>query len=210
MRYLATVCLVASALQGAIIDRLAITVDQRVITEAQLDEEIRVTAFLNQEPVRRDADARRNAADRLIQQELVRRDMEVSRYPMPTQGEVDVLLADTKQQIGPDRFAAQLSQYTLTEDIVREHLRFQLMMLRFIDFRFRPDIQVSESDITAYYNQELEKWKSSHTGTPPSLEDSRASIEKAITNQRVDYAVSAWLEETRKQVRIIYLDKELE
>jgi hypothetical protein len=210
MRYLATVCLVASALQGAIIDRLAITVDQRVITEAQLDEEIRVTAFLNQEPVRRDADARRNAADRLIQQELVRRDMEVSRYPMPTQGEVDVLLADTKQQIRPDRFAAQLSQYNLTEDIVREHLRFQLMMLRFIDFRFRPDIQVSESDITAYYNQELEKWKSSHTGMPPSLEDSRASIEKAITNQRVDYAVSAWLEETRKQVRIIYLDKELE
>jgi hypothetical protein len=210
MRYLASVCLIATALQGAIIDRLAITVDQRVITEAQLDEEIRVTAFLNQEAIRRDADTRRNAADRLIEQELVRRDMEVSRYPMPTQSEVEVLLADTKQQIGPDRFPAQLSQYNLTEDILREHLRFQLMMLRFIDFRFRPDIQVSESDITAYYNQELEKWKSSHAGTPPSLEASRASIEKAITNQRVDYAVSAWLEETRKQVRIIYLDKELE
>jgi len=210
MRSLAWLFLAVSGLQGAIIDRLAITIDQRVITEAQLDEEIRVTAFLNQDPIRRDADTRRSAADRMIEQELVRRDMEVSRYPMPTQGEVDVLLADTEQQIGPDRFAAQLRQYDLTEDIVREHLRFQLMMLRFIDFRFRPDIQVSETDIADYYNQELEKWKLSHTGTPPSLEQSRASIEKAITNQKVDYAISAWLEETRKQVRIIYLDKELE
>lgn len=210
MRYLACLCLLASALHGEIIDRLAITIDQRVITEAQLDEEIRVTAFLNQEPISRDADTRRNAADRLIEQELVRRDMEVSRYPMPTQSEVDVLLADTKQQIGPARFASQLSQYNLTADTIREHLRFQLMMLRFIDFRFRPDIQVSETDIRDYYNQELEKWKASHTGAPPSLEESRAGIEKAITSQRIDYAVSAWLEETRKQVRIIYLDKELE
>jgi hypothetical protein len=210
MRYLALLCLVASGLGGEIIDRLAVTIDQRVVTEAQLDEEIRVTAFLNQEPIRRDADTRRNAADRLIEQELVRRDMEVSRYPMPTPAEVDVLLADTKQQIGSDRFAAQLAQYNLTEDTLREHLRFQLMMLRFIDFRFRPDIQISESDIADYYHQELEKWKASHTGTPPSLEQSRTSIEKAITSQRIDYAVSAWLEETRKQVRIIYLDKELE
>jgi hypothetical protein len=198
-----------SALPGEIVDRIAITIDQRVVTEAQLDEEIRVTAFLNQEPIRRDLDTRRNAADRLIEQELVRRDMDLSRYPMPTQSEVDTLLADTKQQIGADRFLTQLPQYGLTEDILREHLRFQLMMLRFIDFRFRPDIQISESDLKEYYAQQIEKWKASHTGTPPSLDQSRPAIQKALTDQRVDYALSAWLEETRKQVKIIYLDKEL-
>ena len=210
MRYAALLCLGVSALSGAIVDRLAIAIDQRVITEAQLDEEIRVTAFLNQEPIKHDADTRRNAADRLIQQELVRREIDLSRYPMPTQVEVDTLLADTKRQIGPDKFLSELTRYDLTEDIVREHLRFQLMMLRFIDFRFRPDIQVTEADVKQYYEGELVKWKVSHTGTPPSLEESRAAIERAITNQRVDYAVSAWLEETRKQVRIIYLDKELQ
>lgn len=209
MRFVVLVFVGLCALRGEIVDRIAITIDQRVITEAQLDEEIRVTAFLNQEPIRRDLDTRRNAADRLIEQELVRRDMDLSRYPMPTQSEIDTLLADTKQQIGADRFLTQLPQYGLTEDILREHLRFQLMMLRFIDFRFRPDIQISESDVKEYYAQQIEKWKASHTGTPPSLDQSRPAIQKALTDQRVEYALSAWLEETRKQVKIIYLDKEL-
>ena len=209
MRFVVLVFVGLCALRGEIVDRIAITIDQRVITEAQLDEEIRVTAFLNQEPIRRDLDTRRNAADRLIEQELVRRDMDLSRYPMPTRSEIDTLLADTKQQIGADRFLTQLSQYELTEDILREHLRFQLMMLRFIDFRFRPDIQISESDVKEYYAQQIEKWKASHTGTPPSLDQSRPAIQKALTDQRVEYALSAWLEETRKQVKIIYLDKEL-
>lgn len=209
MRFVVLVFVGLCALRGEIVDRIAITIDQRVITEAQLDEEIRVTAFLNQEPIRRDLDTRRNAADRLIEQELVRRDMDLSRYPMPTQSEIDTLLADTKQQIGADRFLTQLPQYELTEDILREHLRFQLMMLRFIDFRFRPDIQISESDVKEYYAQQIEKWKASHTGTPPSLDQSRPAIQKALTDQRVEYALSAWLEETRKQVKIIYLDKEL-
>lgn len=209
MRFVVLVFVGLCALRGEIVDRIAITIDQRVITEAQLDEEIRVTAFLNQEPIRRDLDTRRNAADRLIEQELVRRDMDLSRYPMPTQSEIDTLLADTKQQIGADRFLTQLPQYGLTEGILREHLRFQLMMLRFIDFRFRPDIQISESDVKEYYAQQIEKWKASHTGTPPSLDQSRPAIQKALTDQRVEYALSAWLEETRKQVKIIYLDKEL-
>ena len=209
MRFVVLVFVGLCALRGEIVDRIAITIDQRVITEAQLDEEIRVTAFLNQEPIRRDLDTRRNAADRLIEQELVRRDMDLSRYPMPTQSEIDTLLADTKQQIGADRFLTQLPQYELTEDILREHLRFQLMMLRFIDFRFRPDIQISESDVKEYYAQQIEKWKASHTGTPPSFDQSRPAIQKALTDQRVEYALSAWLEETRKQVKIIYLDKEL-
>jgi len=119
MRFVVLVFVGLCALRGEIVDRIAITIDQRVITEAQLDEEIRVTAFLNQEPIRRDLDTRRNAADRLIEQELVRRDMDLSRYPMPTQSEIDTLLADTKQQIGADRFLTQLPQYELTEDILR-------------------------------------------------------------------------------------------
>ena len=210
MRYFVFIWLLTAVLQAEIVDRLAITVDQRVITEAQLDEEIRVTAFLNKEPIRRDVETRRNAADRLIEQELVRREMDLSRYPLPTEKEIDTLLADTRQQIGPDQFQARLSQYNLTEDVVRRHLQFQLMTLRFIDFRFRPDVQISDADIAAYYRQQLETWKVSHAGPPPSLDESRASIEKALTEQRVDYAVSSWLEETRKQVRIIYLDKDLD
>ena len=63
MRCAVLLCLGVSALSGAILDRLAIAIDQRVITEAQLDEEIRVTAFLNQERIKREAESRHDVAD---------------------------------------------------------------------------------------------------------------------------------------------------
>jgi hypothetical protein len=199
------------SLHAEILDRIAIVVDHTVITETQLDEELRVTAFLNHEPAKRDRDSRRAAADRLIEQELVRREMELTRYAAPSASDVDRLYAEIEKQYGGKAAMAQaLPQYHLTESILKEHLRFQLTTLRFIDFRFRPDVEISEQDIREYYNREIEKWRQSHTGTPPSLEESRASIDKALSTERAGDALSSWIEQTRRSVNIVYLDKELE
>ena len=66
-----------------ILDRIAITVANQVITESQIDDEIRVTAFLNREKLDLSASAKKEAADRLIQQALIKREMDLSRYPLP-------------------------------------------------------------------------------------------------------------------------------
>jgi hypothetical protein len=200
----------ATLLHGVVIDRIAVIVDHQVITEAQLDEEIRVTAFLNGESVKRDRQTKRAAADRLIEQSLVRHEMSLSQYPLPDTEQVNTLFNETAKQFGGrEGLDRDLAQYGLTEEILNEHLRFQLMMLKFVDFRFRPDVDVSESDIRKYYEQELVKWKQSHTTPAPALEESRSSIEKALSDQRVDYALSSWVEQARHEANIIYLDKEL-
>jgi hypothetical protein len=139
MRYLLTPFLLSFLLSAKVLDRIAIVVDNRVITETQLDEELHLTAFLNRQPVDTSADARRAAADRLVEQELIRREMRLSQYPPPSGDEVNELCDAQRQQSG-----------------------------------------------------------------------SEALLEKALSGQRVDYALSSWLEETRKQVDIIYLDKGLE
>ena len=66
-----------------IIDRIAITVGNQVITESQIDEELRITAFLNRDKLDVSDDARKQAANRLIDQALVKREMELSHYPFP-------------------------------------------------------------------------------------------------------------------------------
>jgi hypothetical protein len=71
-------------------------------------------------------------------------------------------------------------------------------------------VQITDADITRYYEHQMQTWKQFHSGPQPGIEESRASIEKALSDQRVDYALSSWLEETRKQVDIVYLDKDLE
>jgi hypothetical protein len=204
-------CLV-NILPAEIIDKVAIIVGREVITELQLDEEIRVTAFLNHQPVVRDANTRRDAADRLVQQLLVKREMELSRYPLPTESDIDEYLAQVREDFGgAEPFAHALTESQLSESTLREHLALQLTTLRFIEFRFRPDISVSETDIQHQYQREIENWNSDHPGVPPpSLASSRESIRKTLIEQRMDEILATWLEESRKQLNIVYLDKSLQ
>lgn len=196
--------------EAKVLDRIAIVVNRAVITESQVDEEVRVTLFLNREPVTEERQTKKLAADRLIQQLLVRHEMDLSQYPLPSTDQVSALLKELQQQFGGAQlFRRALASYGLTEAILSDHLRFQLIMLKFVDFRFRPDVEISESDIRSYYAEELSKWNQSHTTAAPGLEQSRASIEKTLSDQRVDYALSSWLEQARRDANVVFLDKEL-
>src|SRR6185437_16496943 len=96
---LLAMCLVYS-LRAEIVDRLVVAGGQQTITQLQLDEEIRVTALLNRRPVARDIETSRAAADRLVGQLLIRREMEQSRYPLPDQQDVDLYLEQIRAQNG--------------------------------------------------------------------------------------------------------------
>jgi hypothetical protein len=187
-------------LTGAIVDRLAVIVGQQTITQLQLDEEIRVTALLNRRPIARDVETRRAAADRLVEQLLIRREMEQSRYPLPDEQEVNQYLEQIRMQNGGQAgLAKALVSYELTESTLRQHLESQLVALRFIEYRFRPDAAVSDEEVeTAYRRQEADK------KTP------RESIRTALTEERTDTALNTWLAESRRQVNIVYLDKSLQ
>lgn len=210
-RLFLTLLLCWPLLRAEIVDRIAIVVDRSVITDAQIDEEVRVTGFLNREPLNGSVEARRAAADRLIEQALVRREMALSHYSEPTTAETDAMFNAARNQAGgAAALHKALAAYGLNEDILRAHLRSQVMLLRFIDFRFRPDVEISDTDVRTYYQQEVEKSRASHTAPPPSIEENRAAIEKALTSDRIDYALSSWLEEARKQVDILYMEKGLQ
>jgi len=186
-------------LSAAIVDRLAVTVSQQTITQLQLDEEIRVTALLNRRPVARDVETRRAAADRLVGQLLIRREMEQSRYPLPDQQDVDLYLEQIRAQNGGEAgLTKALVAHNLTESTLRQHLEVQLVTLRFIEYRFRPDAAVSDEEIETAYKGEAGK------------NATRESIRTTLMEARTDAALNAWLGESRRQVNIVYLDKTLQ
>jgi hypothetical protein len=208
-------CLAAFLLElahGEIIDRLAITVGNQVITELQIDEELRVTAMLNHDPaVLRTTEAKRDAADRLLEQLIIKLEMLLSRYDLPDADEVDKYYLQIEEANGgASEFAKILSQFTLTPEVLRSHLELQLAELKFIDVRFRPDVAVSDADIETAYKSRMAAWKQTHTGPAPSLEASRESLRALLVEQRTDAALNTWLSESRKRVPIVYLDKALE
>jgi hypothetical protein len=199
-------------LRAEIVDRIVITVGRQVITQLQLDEELRVTAFLNGQAIDRSIEARRAAAGRLIQQLLIRREMQLSRYPMPAAADADNPVEQIRATwAGSQSFDETLRKYNLDIATLRDHLATQATTLQFIEFRFRPDLGISPADIELYYQNELGRWKTEHPGVkPPTLGESQESIRKTLTEQRTDAALDTWLEESHKQVAIVYLDKSLE
>jgi hypothetical protein len=209
-RLLIFFCL-ALAISAEVVDRLAIAVGREAITELQLDEEIRVAAFLNRQPIVRDLDTRRAAADRLVQQLLISREMEVSRYPLPGEDAVDEYFEQIRGRFSSAaEFDQALKTYGLTRNSLRDHLALQLTTLRFIEFRFQPEIDVSEAEIRTSYERGVATWTPAHSGARPSLEASRKSIRKVLTEERIDRALDAWLQERRRRVHIVYVDASLQ
>ena len=143
-------------------------------------------------------------------QALIRREMDLSRYPLPALSDADSAFKDFQSRY-PDRtaFDAGLLDYGITEGALKEHLRWQLTVLRFIDYRFRPGIQIPDEDVQSYYRQELLKWREQGLQPIPSLEDKRAQIEEILTQQQIDQSLDQWLADARKQATIRYLDEAL-
>ncbi len=208
--FLITILLVPS--RAEIVDRIAIVVGQQVITELQLDEELRVTAFLNRQPVARDIEARRRAADRLVEQLLVKREMDLSHYPLPNAEDVNNYLDKIHAAFGRNsQWDHELAAYNLSESTLKDHLALQLTILRFIELRFRPDLGVSEPDIRNDYERQIAAWQVNHPGAkPPTVEALKESIHNGLIEARTDQILNTWLQEGRKQLNIVYLDKSLQ
>jgi hypothetical protein len=191
---------------AAILDRIAVSVGNRVITATDLDREIRITAFLNNAKPDFSAANKRKTADRMVDQTLVRAEIEVSRYLLPTAVEVDAALKELKSRY-PDEAAYRnaLAEYGISEGDLKTMLLWQLTLVRFIDVRFRPGIQIADADILNYFNEHMRPTlEQSHPGKSVSLDGYREGIEQTLTGEAANQQVEQWLKDARGRTRIDY------
>jgi parvulin-like peptidyl-prolyl isomerase len=211
MRYSAI--LLCTLMPAATVDRLAIAVGSTVITELQIDEDLRVAALLNGQPISRDTESRRAAADRLVEQLLIQHEIELSRYPLPSDEEVSTVYSSIEQTLGgAERTRELLDKYTVSLATLRAHLKAQLTTLRFIEFRFRPDVNISDHDVDEAYRRQVSALhEADASATPPALDvKQRAKISQDLLEERTDAALNSWLAESRKQINIVYIDSSLQ
>jgi parvulin-like peptidyl-prolyl isomerase len=201
-RSFALMLLTQCAGRAVIIDRIAVIVGNSVVKDSDIDREIRVTNFLNGEPLDLSAAARKKAASRLIDQVFIRREIRIGDYPPATFQETDQQLGDLKKQrFKTDAaFKQSLQRYGLTEPDLRTQFQWQLTVLRFIDARFKPAVLVSDDEIAVYYGQ--------HPGKA-SLEDRQDEIRGILTGEKVNQLFFAWLDEQRKEIKIVFREEGL-
>jgi hypothetical protein len=201
--------LLATAIPAAavIVDRVAVAVGARVITDSEITERIRLTAFENGATPAFDLAARRDAAQRLIDQKLIEQEMEVGHYPHLAAVRGDQLIADfirDSYQSNRTAFDQALTRAELTPAEVQNDLVRQADLLTFLDLRFRPAVQVTQEDVRKYFDQKIAPL----TGGD-AFERMRAQIEQQLAGERSDAELNSWLKDARQRTRIAYLEPEL-
>src|SRR5712692_6338634 len=137
--FLCAVLFLASRGFGAeVLDRIAIVVGNTAITKTEVAREARIAAFINGEAPDLGPAGMRRAAERLVEQELIRREIGLAHYA--DSGEIDgaQMLDQIKARyLSPEQLQRALQQNDITEEDLRSHLAWQATVLRFTEFRFR-------------------------------------------------------------------------
>ena len=143
---------------AVIVDRAAITAGDRVITDSEVDLRIRLTAFQNGGKPDVSPPSRKRAAELLIDQKLIEREMDVGHYPrLGGDGPKELLSDFAKAQFRSDTKALDqaLAGYGLTEADLEDDLARQSDLLTFLSLRFRPAVQVNDQQIREEYYRNI-------------------------------------------------------
>jgi hypothetical protein len=189
-----------------IIDRIAASVGTRVIAVSDIDREIRVTSFLDGVSPNFSPAVRRATTERMVEQKLIQRELEINRYPLPAASEIEPILAGFRAERfkDDDEYRRALADRGITEQEVKDELLWQRTLLRFIEVRFRPGVQVSDQEIQDYFDKVVAPAaRVAHPGAPLALEDYRNQIEETLVGKRVDKEVDTWLQQARKRNEIV-------
>jgi hypothetical protein len=204
MKSLLLVFLASLTCSAEIIDRIAVVVGKAVITESEILREIRLTAFLNGEPLDFSPIAKRKTAERLVEQRLIGNEITASLYALPSEAAAQEMLKQIKDRLpSPAVYQEELMRVGVTEDELKAHLARQLATLSFLDFRFRPGIQIGEDEMGKYFNDRLApELKKAKPDGQFSLNDFRSQVREALIGERMDTASDAWLKQARQRTRI--------
>jgi peptidyl-prolyl cis-trans isomerase SurA len=190
-----------------VIDRIIATVNGRVILQSDWDEALCYEALLsNRNLAQFTDDDRRSVLDRLIDQELLRDQMKSADFIHATETEVSARLADARKQYPQAASTAAwqslLAQYHLNEKDLLAHLREQIDVMRLVDARLRPAVQIDSKSIEAYYrDQFVPKLKQSGASEVPLAEVS-ARIRELLTEEKVSEMLVSWLQTLRSEGQV--------
>jgi len=199
----------AASLPGAVVlDRIAVIVGKHAIKLSDIEHELRLTEFVNNQPLDLGAAARKQAADHLIDQAVIRDEIALEGYGRASDAQATAMLGQFRKNrfAGSDaRLRASLERYGVTEKELHDHLLWQMTVLDFIDQRFRSGVMVNDTDIRKYYDTHLDALKKEHP-RDFSYETLEPQIRTVLEGEQVNRQFEAWLDESRKNTRIQYLN----
>jgi hypothetical protein len=183
---------------GRVVDRIVARIEDDIILESQVRE---LGAF--QQLIEGHAESGDQLLSELIEQWVVQTEATASHFPQPAQSEVDRELARLTSGFSSlEAYSARLKELGLSPNEVRELLTRQIYVERYIDYKFRPSVQIEPADIEAYYQKELLPELAKKNQPAPAQADVEEQIREVLVQRKISDLTAKWLDDTKSRLKI--------
>ena len=198
---------VSPAHAGEVIDRIVATVNGHIILQSDLDEALRYEALLSARPVSQfNDDDRRAALDHLIDQELLGEQIKLASFQHASEAEAMTQVAEARklypEAVTAEGWQAVLAGFGLTEKALLVHVQQQIDLMRLVDARLRPAVQIDSKTIEAYYREKFVPQLKQSGAADVSLADVSGQIRELLTEQKVNELMVSWLLSLRSESKV--------
>jgi hypothetical protein len=163
---------------GEIIERILAVVDARPV----LLSEVRLLEAL------RGLD-RSAAIEAAIDERLM--DQEAARLPQAA-------VSPEEEAAASRSLAARLPPgFSVPESALRALARREVSILKYVEFRFRPQVRVSDEAVRAAYREDY-----GTSPVPPAFESVAAGLRDQLARREMDQRIESWVKELRSQAEI--------
>lgn len=139
--------------------------------------------------------------ERLIAQEAAR----IPTSPI-TQDEIDKKRTELIKSFRNEaEFRQRVGSVGLTPQKIDELLRQRILIDRFVDFRFRSFVLVTEQEIRRYYDETLAPEVRKQGQIPPPLDQVRDGIVKLLKQGKIDDEISRWIASARQRADVVQI-----
>jgi hypothetical protein len=180
------------------VDGIAARIEGDIILQSQVRE---LASF--QQLIEGHAENDESLLSELIEQWVVQTEANASHFPEPAQSEVDRELGRLTPQFGsPAAYSAKLNEVGLTQKQVQELLTRQIYVERYLDYKFRPSVQVEPAQIDVYYKTELLPELAKKNQPAPSRAEVEDQIREVLVQRGISSLTASWLDETKSRLKI--------
>jgi len=180
------------------VDRIVARVDEEIILQSDVEQLERYQTLVDGKP-----ESREKILERLIDQWIVRKEAEASRFPTASDADVERGLQRLRRSFAKNEdFDAQREKAGLTEADVKQIVTAQAFLSNYLDSRFRPVVQVDEKAIRDFYDNVLIPRAKARGQEPPSFDNARDVIQEVLIQRGINEQADKWLEESRARLHV--------
>jgi len=188
----------AQSSEPLVIDRIVAHIEDDIITLSEVRE---LSAY--QQLVDGHSESDDKLLNELIEQWVVNNEAVSTQFPAAAESEVTREVTRIQGQFAnAQAYSQRLADLGLTPDDIKRMVAREIYLARYLDYKFRPAVQISDDDIAKYYKESLIPALTAKGQSAPPLDQVTEQIRELLVQQGVNERAASWFDETKSRLKI--------